>query len=153
MSARVRRLAAPTLVVVASLAILLAVVVGYVRRAAVDSDQFANRATAALKDDSVRSLVAEQVTDRLVLKHQANLIAARPIIESVVASVVGGRAFTGVFRSGVRDVHRAVFDRDQDTLTLAVVDIGTIVESACNSDGSEEDPLAQILAGDALTVL
>ena len=90
-------------------------------------DQFANRATAALKDDSVRSLVAEQVTDELVLKHQADLIAARPIIESVVASVVGGRAFTGVFRSGVRDVHRAVFDRDQDTLTLAVVDIGTIV--------------------------
>ena len=46
-----------------------------------------------------------------------------------MSSVVGSGAFTGVFRSGVRDVHRAVFDRDQDTLTLAVVDIGTIVSA------------------------
>src|SRR4051795_12988559 len=108
-----RRVAVSVLVVVASVALALAVVVGYVRRAAVDSDQFANRATAALRDDSVRSLVATQVTDELVLKHQSDLIAGRPIIESVVSSVVGGRAFTAAFRAGVRDVHAAVFHRDQ----------------------------------------
>lgn len=122
-----RRVAVWALVVLSCIALLLAVAVGYVRRAAVDSDQFANRATVALSDDSVRSLVAEQVTDQLVLKHQSDLLAARPIIQSVVSSVVGGRAFTGVFRSGVRDVHRAVFSRDQHTVTLAVGDIGTIV--------------------------
>ena len=121
------RLAATALVVVASLAILLAVAVGYVRRAAVDSDQFANRATAALKDDNVRSLVAERITDQLILEHKSDLIAARPIIQSVVSPMVGGRAFTGVFRAGVRDVHRAVFDRDRHTLTLTVADIGTLV--------------------------
>jgi hypothetical protein len=122
-----RRAAVWALIVLSCVALLLAVAVGYVRRAAVDSDQFANRATAALTDDSVRSLVAEQVTDQLVLKRKSDLIAARPIIQSVVSSVVGGRAFTRVFRSGVRDVHRAVFDRDQHTLTLAIADIGTIV--------------------------
>jgi hypothetical protein len=37
---------------------VLALVAGYARRAAVDPDQFANRATAALSDDSVRSLIA-----------------------------------------------------------------------------------------------
>jgi hypothetical protein len=121
-----RRAAVWALIVLSCLALLLAVAVGYVRRAAVDSDQFANRATAALSDDSVRSLVADQVTDQLVLKHKSDLIAARPIIQSVVSSVVGGRAFTGAFRAGVRDVHRAVFDRDQHTLTLAVADVGTI---------------------------
>ena len=51
--------------------IVLALVAGYVRRAAVDSDQFANRATAALRDDSVRSLIAEKVTDEVVLKQEA----------------------------------------------------------------------------------
>ena len=96
------------LVVLASLAILLALLAGYVRRAAVDSDQFANRATAALEDDSVKSLIAQQVADQIVLKQQSDLIAARPIIESVVSSVVGSRAFTQTFRSAVRDVHRAV---------------------------------------------
>jgi hypothetical protein len=103
------------LVVLASVAIVLALLVGYVRRAAVDSDQFANRATVALKDDSVRSLIAEKVTDQLVLLKASNLLAARPLIESVTASVVGGRAFTGAFRPAVRDVHRALFLRDQDT--------------------------------------
>src|SRR3954469_21998490 len=98
-ASRGARAAVTTLVVVASAAILLAVVVGYVRRAAVDSDQFANRATVALRDDSVRSLVATQVTDELVLARQSDLIAARPIIQSVVASAVGGRAFTGAFRA------------------------------------------------------
>lgn len=127
MSARTRRFAAPTLVVAAVVAALLALVVGYVRHAAVSSDQFANRATVALQDSSVRSLIGERVTDQLVLKNRGDLLAARPLIESIVASVVGGRAFTAAFRSGVRDVHRAVFERDEHTLTLTVVDVGTIV--------------------------
>ncbi|HWK27588.1 MAG TPA: hypothetical protein VNS09_13555 [Solirubrobacter sp.] len=112
---------------VAAVATALALLVGYVQRAAVSSDQFANRAAAALRDDSVRTLIAERVTDQVILAHQSDLIAARPVIESAVASAVGGRAFGGVFRSGVRDVHRAVFDRDEHTLTFALRDVGTIV--------------------------
>src|SRR3712207_1553971 len=130
MSPRVRGPLVATLVVVASLGLLLALVAGYVRRAAVDSDQFANRATAALRDDSVRALVAAQVTDELVLKSKEDLIAARPIIQSVVSSVVGGDAFTGAFRAGVRDVHRGLFEGDQNTVTLTVADIVTIVGTA-----------------------
>src|SRR4051794_12032087 len=122
-----RRAATTALVVVASVAMLLALVAGYVRRAAVDSDQFANRATAALRHESVRAVVAARVTDDLVLARQADLVAARPLIQSAVSSAVGGRAFTGAFRSGVRDVHAAVFDRDEHTLTLALGDVGTIV--------------------------
>ena len=124
---RVRAALSWALVVVASMSIVLALIVGYVRRAAVDSDQFANRATAALQSDSVRSLAAQRITDQIILEHKSDLLAARPIIESVVSSVVGGRAFTGVFRAGVRDMHRALFDRDQNTLTLTVADVGTIV--------------------------
>jgi hypothetical protein len=122
-----RRIAVWALVTLASVALVLALVVGYVRRAVVDSDQFANRATVALEDDSVRSLVAEQVTDQIVLARASDLTAARPLVESVVSSVVGGRAFTGAFRAGVRDVHRALFARDESTVTLALADVGTMV--------------------------
>ena len=115
------------LVVVASVAIVLALLAGYVRRAAVDSDQFANRATAALRSDPVRSLAAERVTDQIIIKHQSDLIGARPLIASVVSSVVGGGAFTNAFRSGVRDLHRALFARDQHTLVLTMADVGTMV--------------------------
>jgi len=118
------------LTVLASAAAALALVAGYLWLAAASSDQFANRATAALKSDAVRSLVAQRVTDDIVLEKQADLLAARPLIESVTEVVVGGRAFTGLFRAGVRDLHRALFDRDQDTVVLAVADVGTVVAAA-----------------------
>jgi hypothetical protein len=118
------------LVVLASLAIVLALVVAYARHAAVNSDQFANRATVALRDDSVRSLIAQKLTDKVILKNKADLIAARPIIESVASDVVGGRAFTNLFRKAVRDVHRALFKRDRNTVTLTVTDVGTVLAAA-----------------------
>jgi hypothetical protein len=111
-------------------AVLLALIVGYVRHVAVDSGQFANRATAALRDDSVKSLIARRVTDDVVLEKQGDLLAARPIIESAVSGIVGSRAFTNLFRAGVRDLHRALFDRDQQTVTLTIADIGTVVAAA-----------------------
>jgi hypothetical protein len=122
--------AARTLVVLASVAMVLALVAGYARRAVVDSDQFANRATAALRDDNVKMLVADKLTDQVVLKQQSDLLAARPIIQSVASGIVGSRAFTGLFRSAVRDVHRALFDRDEHTITLTVADVGTVLAAA-----------------------
>jgi hypothetical protein len=43
---------------------------------------------------------------------------------------VGSQAFIGLFRSAVRDVHRALFQRDRDTVTLAVADVGTVLAAA-----------------------
>jgi hypothetical protein len=127
---RSRRLVVQALVVAASLLMVLALVAGYVRRAAVDSDQFANRAAAALRDESVRAVVADRITDDVVLAGAADLITARPIIQSAASAIVGSRAFTSLFRSALRDVHRALFDRDQDTLTLTVADVGTVLAAA-----------------------
>jgi hypothetical protein len=127
---RWRLVTARVLVGLASLAIVLALIAAYARQAAVDSDQFANRATAALHDDSVRSLIAQKVTDEVVLKNEADLIAGRPIIESVASEIVGGRAFTGLWRKAARDLHRALFKRDKNTVTLTVADVGTVLAAA-----------------------
>jgi len=125
-----RQATSRALVWASSAVLVLALLVGYVSRAAFNSDQFANRATAALRDDSVRSLVAQQITDQVVLKNEGELIAARPIIESVASAIVGSRAFTGLFRTGVRDVHSAVFHRNRDSVTLTVADVGTVLAAA-----------------------
>ena len=125
-----RQLGSRVLVVVASVAMLLAVVAVYARHAIINSDQFANRASAALGDDSVRTLIAERLTDQVILARHANLQAARPLIQSTAADVVGGGAFRGLFRSAVRDVHRAVIAQDQDTVTLTVADVGTVLAAA-----------------------
>jgi hypothetical protein len=110
--------------------LILATVLGYARRSLLDSDQFAGRAAATLRDDSVRSLIAQRVTDQVVLKQQADLVSARPIIQSVVSTIVGGTAFRTLFVHAVRDVHRAVFDRDQNTVTLTLADVGTVAAAA-----------------------
>ena len=104
-ASRRRALIARVLVVLAAIFMVLALVAGYARRTIVDSDQFANRAAAALRDESVRTVIAERVTDEVVLKRQADLLAARPLIESAMSGIVGGGAFSGLFRTAVRDVH------------------------------------------------
>jgi hypothetical protein len=126
----VRERAATGLVVLASLLLVAATVVGYARLAVFDSDRFADRAAAALREPGVRTIVGERLTDQLVLPTEPDLIASRPLIVSAVSGIVGGGAFAGLFRRGVRDAHRAVFARDRDTVTLTLLDVGTVAGAA-----------------------
>jgi hypothetical protein len=128
--ARVRASTARGLVVLATILLVLATLCGYARRTLFDSNQFATRAADTLRDTSVRNLIAERVTDDLVLRREADLLAARPLIESAISNLVGGSAFRSLFVRGVRDVHSAVFRRDQNTLTLTLADVGSVVAAA-----------------------
>jgi uncharacterized membrane protein HdeD (DUF308 family) len=128
--AGVRRTASDALVVLTGVLLVVAALVGYARMTVVDSGRFADRATATLRDGAVRTLVAERVTDELVLANRSDLLAARPLIISAVSGLVGGEAFGSLFHRGALDVHRAVFDRDQNTVTLTLVDVGTVAGEA-----------------------
>src|SRR5215207_878977 len=114
----------------AVLALLPAALAGYAERALLDPDQFANRATAALQDESVRIRITTEITDGLVLANAEDLLTARPIIQGVASEVVGGAAFRPLFRAAVLDVHRATFEGERDTVTLTVADAATVVEAA-----------------------
>ncbi len=116
-----------TIGVVALLATLIA---GYAERALFDSDQFAARASAALRDDAVRERVAVAVTDDVVLRANRDLVALRPLIEGLTADVVGSGAFRGLFRASVADVHRSVFEENADTVTLTVANLGVVLNAA-----------------------
>jgi hypothetical protein len=126
----VRRTVATALVVLGSLLLFGAVLAGYARRTVFDSERFANRAAAALHDPATRTVIGERVTDQLVLHNEADLLAARPIIASAVSGIVGSPAFRALFRRAVLDVHRAVFARDEDTVTLTLADVGTVAGAA-----------------------
>ena len=125
-----RRSLAAALVVVTSLLLVAATLTGYAYRAFFDSDQFADRATATLRDPSVRTVIGDRVTDQVVLRHQADLLAVRPIIASTISDVVGGSAFGSLFHRAALDTHRAVFEHDENTVTLTLVDVGTVVSAA-----------------------
>lgn len=121
---------ATALVVAAAVLAVGATVAGYARHAVFNSGQFADRATASLHDSSVRSLVAERLTDGLVLKDEPDLLAARPLIISTVSALVGGKAFASLFHRGALDAHRAIFDHDQSTVSLTLLDVGTVAGAA-----------------------
>ncbi|MEA2178101.1 MAG: hypothetical protein QOG77_1398, partial [Solirubrobacteraceae bacterium] len=130
MSADARRTVSVVLVVLTGVLLTAAAIVGYARLALVDSDRFADRATATLRDSSVRTLIAEEITDRLVLSNRSELLAARPLIIGATSGIVGGGAFGALFHRAALDVHRSIFDRDQNTITLTLVDVGTVAGGA-----------------------
>ena len=129
MSERGRRIAAPALVVLAAVAVILALVAGYASRALFDPDQFADRAAAALSDEAVSAELATRVTDELVVA-DPNLVAVRPVMEEVLAGVIRSSAFAGLFRHAASDLHRAVFEHDANTVTMTIGDIGATARGA-----------------------
>jgi uncharacterized membrane protein HdeD (DUF308 family) len=141
---------ARALLVATSALLVAATLAAYAGHVLFGSEQFADRATAALRDTSVREAIAERVTDELLLPAKPDLLAARPIVVSAVSGVVGGDAFASLFRRGVLDVHRAVFRRDQDTVTLTLADVGIVVAAALRELRPE---LASELGSDERIVL
>jgi hypothetical protein len=125
-----RSRSASALALLSAALLLIAIVAGYASSQLFDSDHFADRATSVLDDSAVRSEIATRVTDDVVINADSNLVAFRPVIESVVDGVVGGGAFQSLFRSAVRDVHRSIFHRNRDSVTLTLLDAGTVIRGA-----------------------
>ena len=126
---RGRRTWAAALGVLAAALLLLSIMALYANRVLFNSDQFANHVGAAVEEPAVKDEIGRRVTDGIV-EAQPDLIAVRPVIQGVAAGVVGSGAFNDLLRAAVRDVHRAIFKRDQNTVTLTVADVGVVVESA-----------------------
>ncbi|HYI99918.1 MAG TPA: hypothetical protein VEX36_09635 [Thermoleophilaceae bacterium] len=124
-----RRRLSDVLVALTAVVLIAAAVAGYARLALLDADRFADRATASVRDDSVRTLIAERVTDE-VLRQQADLLAARPVISSAIAGIVGSGPFESLFRRALLDAHHAVFARDRDTIALTLLDVGVVAGAA-----------------------
>ncbi len=120
---------AVVLAVLSAVAACTAVVAGYVGNALLDSEQFASRSAAALEEPAVRDFLGSKIADGAISRNP-DLVAVRPLIESAAASVVGSSAFRGLYRSAVHDAHRAVIERDQDTVVLTLADVGTVLRAA-----------------------
>jgi hypothetical protein len=125
-----RRIASTVLAVLAAVCVVGALVGGYARVALLDSNQFADRATAALHEEPVRDVIAREVTDQAVLRADRDLVAIRPLIETAASAIMGSRAFEGLFSRAVRDLHRTAFTRDQNTVTLTIADVGVLLSTA-----------------------
>jgi hypothetical protein len=102
----------------------------YVRTEIVASHAFADRAVDALERDPLRRVVSREITVQLVERGSADLVSARPVVESVVGFVVRTQPFRRVFRSAAFNANRLLFVREGGNAAFDLADVGTVVASA-----------------------
>ena len=124
-----RELVARVLLFVSAVLVVAAVVAGYVRYELLSQAHFSDRAAAALANADVRSVLGREITDRVVLRSEPDLVAAKPLIESAVAGIAGSQPFLALFEDSVRRVHATLLSGDS-RVRLDLQDAGVLVESA-----------------------
>ena len=62
----------------------------------------------------------------------------------MASGIVGGRAFTGLFHKAVEDAHRALFKQDENTVTLTLADVGTVLTAALEQVRSRRRSRARV---------
>jgi hypothetical protein len=127
-----RRRVSAALACIGAIALLAGVPLVYAGHVLANSDQFATRGTSVLADPSIRRLIADQIV--VQLESGRSVSAISPLIDKVVVTavnvVVGSAPFHAIFRASVLDLHRSVFVRDSDTVTLRLAHIGGLVAGA-----------------------
>jgi hypothetical protein len=112
---------------------VVSVIVGgialYVREELLDSHSFADRTVSALAREPVRRVVAREIVVQAIDKSSPDLIAARPVITSVVETAVATGQFRGLMHTVAEQAHRLLFDRGGN-VAFSVADAGTVVISA-----------------------
>jgi hypothetical protein len=126
----VRAATSVTLLLLASLAMLVGGVTLYVREEILNSSAFADRAVNAVHEPYVRHVVAREIAVQILEPALPDLIAARPVVESAVDLAVGSKPFTPVIRVAAEHGHRLLFQRQGGNVVFDLADASTVVSSA-----------------------
>jgi hypothetical protein len=118
------------LVLVATLAAVAGGVTLYVRQEIVDTHAFADHAVDAMHRPALQRVVARQVVVQVVERGSPDLITARPLIQSVIQSLVASPPFSGVIRATAEHGHRLLFERGGGNAAFDVADAATVAASA-----------------------
>jgi hypothetical protein len=94
----------------------------YARAEILDEDAFADRAAAALDDDATRDVVSTEIVVGLIENGSPDLVAARPVIQQVVDTVIDSRPFKQVFREAALQTNRLLFVRDKRSVAFDLSD-------------------------------
>jgi hypothetical protein len=128
-----RLTASVVLVVLGAILLFAGAVTLYAREEIIDREAFADRAVAALDDEGVRHLVAREIVVNLVDRGSTDLVAARPLLESVVGAIVQTQPFRSVFRRAAIEANKVFFVRDRSDTLLNLGDAATVLEFGVRS--------------------
>jgi len=115
------------LLVLASIALFFGTLTLYVRATILDEREFADRATATLEDSDVRQVVSRRIVDEAIEQGSAELIQAKPLLESAVAAALDTGAFQAIFKQAARNVYTLIFERERGSIVLDLADAGIVV--------------------------
>jgi hypothetical protein len=121
------------LVVVGAVLLFAGTATLYAREEVIDREAFADRAVAALDDDGVRHLVSREIVVNLVDRGSTDLVAARPLLESVVGAIVQTQPFRSVFRRAALEANRVFFVRERSDTLVNLGDAATVLEFGVRS--------------------
>ena len=130
---RARATASVLLVIVAALLLLAGAVAHYARTEILDQDAFADRAVEALDDDRVRKVVRREIVVNLIDRGSTDLVAARPLLESVVDAVMQSAPFRALFRRAAVETNRLFFTRERRNALFDISDAAELVRFALRS--------------------
>jgi hypothetical protein len=130
---RSRATASVVMLVIGGVLLIAGTVAFYAREQIVDREAFANRAVTALEDDGVRTIVGREIVIYLAERGSADLAAARPLLESVVDTLIQTEPFQRVFRAAAREANRVFFVRDKENVLLDLGDASEIVRFGLRS--------------------
>jgi hypothetical protein len=121
------------LVVLGAVLLFAGTIALYAREEIIDREAFADRAVAALDDDGVRHLVSREIVVNLVDRGSTDLVAARPLLESVVNAVVQTQPFRQIFRRAALEANKVFFVRERNDTLVNLGDAATVVGFAVRS--------------------
>jgi hypothetical protein len=130
---RSRGTASVVMLVIGAILLIAGTVAFYAREQIIDREAFANRAVEALEDDGVRTVVGREIVIYLAERGSADLAAARPLLESVVGTLIQTEPFQRVFRAAALEANRVFFVRERKNVLLDLGDAAQIVEFGLRS--------------------
>jgi hypothetical protein len=126
---RARSALSVALAIVAAAAVVLGGACLYVREQLLDADAFARRTSATLGHAPVRRVIAREIVVQAIDRGSPDLLAARPLLNSLVEGVVATPQFRGAISLAAGQGHRLLFDRGGN-VAFGIADGGTVVLSA-----------------------
>lgn len=110
------------LLALGGLAVLLGIVCLYMREEVLDPETFAQRAATSLDDAAVRDYLAQKLTQDVVEHANARVLAARPLIETAIAGVVGSSVFRPIVRGAAAQLYGALATQGGGRVALGLTD-------------------------------
>jgi uncharacterized membrane protein HdeD (DUF308 family) len=133
LSDRTRGISAVVLIVLGAVLLFTGTIALYAREQVIDREAFADRALVALDDDGLRHLVGREIVVNAIERGNADLVAARPLLESVVDTVIQTDAFRRVFRAAALETNRIFFVRGKENALFDLGDAASVVQFALRS--------------------